>query len=78
VEVRAVDAAERRVIFDEERCKGCELCVDACPKGIVRLAEHTNGRGFRPATVVEQEKCTSCASCARMCPDTVIEVYRVK
>ena len=24
-----------RVIFDEERCKGCELCTTVCPKGIV-------------------------------------------
>ena len=70
--------APRRVVFDEERCKGCELCIDACPKGIIRLAKHTNSRGFHPATVEEQEKCTSCTFCARMCPDTVIEVYRDK
>ena len=27
-----------RAIFNEERCKGCGLCVDACPKGIVAVS----------------------------------------
>jgi 2-oxoglutarate ferredoxin oxidoreductase subunit delta len=65
-----------RVVFNSERCKGCELCVGVCPKGIVRIAEHFNAQGYHPAEVVEQDKCIGCAFCARMCPDTVIEVYK--
>lgn len=69
-------AMEKRVVFIEERCKGCELCVDACPQGIIFMAEHINAKGFHPATVTEQERCNSCTLCARMCPDLVIAVYR--
>ncbi|WP_034638937.1 4Fe-4S binding protein [Desulfofalx alkaliphila] len=65
-----------RVTFREERCKGCELCISACPEGIIELAEHFNAMGFHPATVIKQEKCKGCAMCARMCPDVVIEVER--
>ncbi|MEG6616303.1 4Fe-4S binding protein [Peptococcaceae bacterium 1198_IL3148] len=65
-----------RVIFREERCKGCELCIAACPEDIIVLAEHINAMGFHPATVTEQEKCKGCAMCARMCPDVVITVVR--
>ncbi len=65
-----------KVTFDEQRCKGCGLCVLACPKKIVLIAGHINGKGFRPAQVVEMDKCTGCASCALMCPDCVIEVER--
>lgn len=65
-----------RVVFNSERCKGCELCVSVCPKGIVRIAEHFNAQGYRPAEVAEQQKCIGCAFCARMCPDAVIEVYK--
>lgn len=65
-----------RVTFREERCKGCELCIAACPENIIVLAEHINAMGFHPATVVEQEKCKGCAMCARMCPDVVITVER--
>jgi 2-oxoglutarate ferredoxin oxidoreductase subunit delta len=65
-----------KVTFDEERCKGCELCVGVCPKQIIRLADHFNSKGYRPAEVAEPEKCIGCAFCARMCPDVVIEVYK--
>ncbi len=67
---------DKRVVFDEERCKGCELCVTFCPKNIIYLADRLNRQGYRPATVTEQEKCISCAICARMCPDCAIEVYK--
>lgn len=66
-----------KVVFQEERCKGCGLCVTACPKGIVALAkDKINAKGYHPAGVKEQEKCIGCASCALMCPDTVITVER--
>ncbi|MEW6724366.1 MAG: 4Fe-4S binding protein [Bacillota bacterium] len=64
------------VVFSEERCKGCELCVTACPKQIIRMGEHINTKGFHPATIVDPEKCIGCAFCARMCPDMVIEIHR--
>lgn len=66
-----------RVIFDEERCKGCELCTTVCPKGIVVMAcQRMNSKGYHPATVIDMDKCIGCASCARICPDVVIEVER--
>ncbi len=66
-----------RVTFREERCKGCELCVSACPKHIIRIAEgRLNEKGFRPAEITEQEKCIGCAFCATICPDIVIEVEK--
>ena len=67
---------EPRVIFNEDVCKGCNLCVSACPQDIIFLDDRINEKGYRPATVTEQDKCTSCAACARICPDTVITVYR--
>ncbi len=65
-----------KVIFAEDRCKGCEMCTAACPKGIIVMAKHLNSMGFHPATVTEQEKCISCGNCYRMCPDQVITVRK--
>ena len=63
--------------FDEERCKGCGLCIDACPKKILQLAPvKINLKGYHPAECIDIEQCIACASCARMCPDVVIEVER--
>ena len=66
-----------QVFFSEDRCKGCELCIQACPKGIVKLrTDRLNSKGFYPAGVDEMEKCIGCAFCAIMCPDCVIEVEK--
>ena len=65
------------VKFNEERCKGCELCVGACPKKILRMApERINAKGYHPAECVDMEKCIGCGRCARRCPDVVIEVEK--
>lgn len=65
-----------KVTFNEERCKGCGLCITACPKQIIHFSDKINGKGFKPATVSDMESCIGCASCALMCPDCVIEVER--
>jgi len=60
-----------------ERCKGCGLCVNACPKKLLTLAQDKiNAKGHHPAEITDQEKCIACAFCATMCPDCVITVER--
>ncbi|MGI6357318.1 MAG: 4Fe-4S binding protein [Bacillota bacterium] len=65
-----------KVTFQEDRCKGCELCTSVCPVKIVVMSDRINKKGFRVATVTDQDKCIACTFCARMCPDTVIEVEK--
>ena len=66
-----------KVTINEERCKGCALCVRACPKKILELAKtRLNAKGYHPAEITHEDKCTSCASCARTCPDAVIRVEK--
>lgn len=66
-----------KLTIDEERCKGCGLCVRACPKNIMALSKSKlNSRGYHPAEVVDIEACIACASCARTCPDVVIEIEK--
>ena len=66
-----------RVTIDYEKCKGCALCVEACPRKIIILSErHINSKGFHPSEVTDQNKCIGCAFCATMCPDAVIIVEK--
>ena len=61
--------------FDFEKCKGCELCLDACPKKIISIKKDTfNKKGYYAAGLDDAKKCTGCALCAIMCPDCAIEV----
>ena len=66
-----------RVSFLEENCKGCGLCVEACPKQILRLSrEKLNKKGHSPVEMTDETKCIGCAFCATMCPDCIITVER--
>lgn len=66
-----------KLTFQTDRCKGCGLCVSACPKGLIAIAkDKINQKGHHPAELTDPEKCVGCASCAIMCPDCIIEVER--
>ncbi len=59
-----------------ERCKGCELCISACPKDCLALDRtRVNVLGYHPIQLTDAAACTSCAFCARVCPDTVFTIY---
>jgi len=65
------------ILIDRERCKGCGLCVTACPKRILELDSAAfNNKGYSPALCIDQGLCIACAACGRMCPDLAIEVTK--
>lgn len=65
-----------KVDVERERCKGCGLCVEFCPKHALSLADELNTIGHHPARLHDPEKCTSCALCALMCPEGGMTVHR--
>ena len=66
-----------KVTFATDLCKGCGLCVTACPRGIITLSrEKINQKGHSHAEVTDGSKCIGCAFCATMCPDCVITVEK--
>ncbi len=65
------------VVIDIEKCKGCEVCLSACPNDVLALSNEVNSKGYHYAVKVNSE-CIGCANCAIVCPDAVITVYREK
>ncbi len=65
------------VYVDTDRCKGCGLCVSACPKNVLALStDRFNVKGYRPTELANPDDCTGCTICAIVCPDVVLTVYR--
>jgi 2-oxoglutarate ferredoxin oxidoreductase subunit delta len=66
------------VVIDTNRCKGCDLCVIACPTDVLTLGKEVNNKGYNYAQSVKPDECIGCASCGYVCPDGCITVYKVK
>lgn len=62
----------------QERCKGCMLCMEFCPKDVIFISGTLNPKGYFVAALKENAEleCTGCATCAIMCPEVAIEVYK--
>jgi 2-oxoglutarate ferredoxin oxidoreductase subunit delta len=62
------------VAINTESCKGCELCIPACPFDVLAMSSERNEHGYR--FPILQPGCTGCKVCAEVCPDFVFTVYR--
>src|ERR1035438_9171931 len=56
------------VQMNSEECKGCGLCVEACPPKVLSLAEELNHYGYHPAVYLGHG-CTGCRICFFVCPE---------
>lgn len=65
-----------KVTIAKDGCKGCGLCINACPKKILAFSKEINVKGYHPAEITDEGACIACAFCATMCPDAVIKVEK--
>ena len=70
--------ARGRVYINEERCKGCGLCIAFCPSHVLERSERFNTKGYHPPEDVHPENCTGCDMCGYFCPDFAIFGVRYK
>ena len=70
-------ARKGKIVIDRELCKGCYLCVRACPVKVLEKDTELNSTGTYPAKQVNPEKCIACGNCFEVCPDVCIKVYEL-
>lgn len=66
-----------KMVVQTDHCKGCKLCVNACPVQVIEIDEDTlNKLGYHPARY-KGEGCTGCGMCFYICPEpNAIIVYK--
>ena len=63
-----------KIKLDKGRCKGCFLCTNVCPKGVLVPSDELGEKGFGLVEIDEQKECIGCGACYKMCPDYCIEI----
>ncbi len=72
------DAPKGKVYVIEERCKGCEFCIEFCPRKVLEESEKFNSKGYHPPDVVNPDECVDCGLCELICPEFAIFVLDAK
>jgi 2-oxoglutarate ferredoxin oxidoreductase subunit delta len=68
-------AKKGKITINRELCKGCYLCIRACPLKVLEADSELNSSGSHPSKVVLEAKCIACGNCYEVCPDVCIEVF---
>ena len=73
-----------KVLIESNKCKGCTLWVEVCPKKCLEISKDFNNKGYHPAVFknekafVDAEKCYGCGVCAAICPTEAIKLHRLE
>ncbi len=66
-----------KIKINEERCKGCGLCVNECRRECIKMGERVSKSGYILAEFDNTKGCNACKLCAIACPEAAIEVFEL-
>ena len=64
----------KRLCLVFERCKGCEICIEVCPRKILEKSDKLNSKVQYPPKLKDGGECSFCRECELICPDFSIYV----
>ena len=80
-------ARKGKVVINRDQCKGCYLCIRACPVKALEKDTELNSTGTYPSKPAATElplphggnggKCIACGNCFEVCPDVCIQVFEL-
>lgn len=56
------------------RCKACDICVDACPAGVLSMKADASSTLGAMIDIIAPDSCIGCNECELSCPDFAIYV----
>jgi 2-oxoglutarate ferredoxin oxidoreductase subunit delta len=79
-------AKRGKVEIERERCKGCLLCIRACPVKVLEADTEPNASGYYPAKplilngepAASAQSCIACGNCYEVCPDVCIRIFELE
>ena len=78
LDINTIEIPHGDVHINIEQCKGCEFCIEYCPKDVLELSKEFNRKGYHYPTVIKEGACVNCTLCEMICPDFSIFVVAGK
>ena len=63
-----------KLCLNEDYCKGCQICIEACPKDAIRARTEINAKGYYLPEADDMARCNGCKLCEIVCPDFAIAI----
>ena len=60
------------IFIIDDRCKGCNFCIEFCPRDVLEPSKKVNQIGVHPPHVRDSSLCVGCGVCEDICPDFAI------
>jgi len=57
-----------------DSCKGCNFCIQFCPRQVLEESTEMNQKGYHFPYIVKPDECVACGLCEAICPDFAISV----
>ena len=68
-DIETISIPQGKIHVIKHRCKGCQFCIEFCPKQVLELSKEHNAKGYHPPRVKNPDKCIACGLCMMLCPD---------
>ncbi len=62
------------VHVSETLCKGCDICVEFCPKKVFESSTEVGPRGYFVPVAARPQDCSACMLCEHLCPELAITI----
>ncbi|MEM2986499.1 MAG: 4Fe-4S binding protein [Nitrososphaerota archaeon] len=66
------------IVIDEEKCKGCGICIALCPLKVLIKSDKLSSQGVNLPFPIDKDKCSGCKICEYYCPDFAIYIIGEK
>ena len=72
LDLHTIQVSKGKVVVIQDRCKGCQYCIEYCPRDVLQLSKAFNVKGYHYPEVVDESQCVNCHFCEVICPDFAI------
>ncbi|NUM56887.1 MAG: 4Fe-4S dicluster domain-containing protein [Candidatus Hydrogenedentes bacterium] len=80
IDAASIQVPRGQVYTIPNRCKGCNFCIQFCPKEVLEFSEAINNKGYHFPVVRKgmEEQCIHCRFCDLICPELAIFTREVE